>query len=290
MPGALLVRAVFGALVLATVGAFFITQRLKGSTPVVTRVRLQAHLSPNGDGRKEAAALRFDLPEPREATVSIVAASGVEVRRLVEGRRLAGGRDFFSWDGRTDAGGVAAEGLYRVRVALPSEARAVLSAGAARLDVTPPRPRITAVREAAGRGAEIRFVGRSSSRPVVRVYRSDGPGEGSAEARHRAAPAKQVDRFRIPKGAQTARWSGMVDGRPASDGNYAFAVTVRDTAGNVGSAPGRLPPTADEAPPGTGLSISRLAVSGPLEPVEAGATAAPWREAPPARLKGGRPK
>ncbi len=264
MQSTLLVRAVFGALVLATVGAFFITQRLKSSAPVVERVRLQAHISPNGDGRKDEAMLRFDLPESREVTVAIVDSSNEEVRRLADQRRLGRGRHFLSWDGRTDAGGVAAEGLYRVRVALPSEARAVISSRAVLLDVTRPAPRIVSVRPIPGRGASIRYNGRSASPPLFRVYRTD---------RGNAAEAVEVARFRAEEAARTARWDGLVDAHPAPEGTYAFAVTIRDPAGNVGSAPEVLPPTPEGAIEGSGVSVTRVAVSGPLEPLAAGADA-----------------
>ena len=264
MPSALLVRAVFGALVLATFAAFFITQRLKSSAPVVERVRLQAHVSPNGDGRKDQATLRFDLPEPREVTVAIVNSSNEEVRRLADERKLGRGRHVLSWDGRTEAGGVAAEGLYRARVALPSEARAVVSARPVLLDLTRPAPRIVSVTPIPGRGASIRFSGRSARPPLFRVYRTD---------RGDPSEAVEVARFRAEEGARTGRWDGLADGRPAPEGIYAFAVTVRDPAGNVGSAPKLLPPTAEQATEGSGVSVTRISVAGPLEPLAAGADA-----------------
>lgn len=265
MPSSRLVRAVFGALVLATVAAFFITQRLKSSAPVVERVRLQVHVSPNGDGRKDRAALRFDLPEPREVTVAIVDSSNQEVRRLADERRLGRGRHFLSWDGRTDAGGVAAEGLYRARVALPSEARAVVSPGPVLLDRTRPTPRIVSVRPIPGRGASVRYSGRSASPPLFRVYRTD---------RGDLSEAVEVARFRAERTARSGRWDGLVNGRPAPEGTYAFAVTIRDPAGNVGSAPELLPPTPDGAREHSGISVTRVALAGPLEPLAAGAAAA----------------
>ena len=46
-----LVRAVFAVLVVATIGAFFLTQQLKGEFPLVIRFATKpAHFSPNGDG------------------------------------------------------------------------------------------------------------------------------------------------------------------------------------------------------------------------------------------------
>ena len=51
----LLARGVFVLLALATVAAFFITQRLKTSDPVVDRLAIPLVISPNGDGRKDTA-------------------------------------------------------------------------------------------------------------------------------------------------------------------------------------------------------------------------------------------
>ena len=135
----LLVQVVFGALVAATIGAFFLTQWLKGSAPVVERVRLEARFTPNGDGRDDRAALRFDLPEARAVTVSMIDEDYEEVRRLVDDEDLAAGRHHFQWDGRTDEGIVAEQGSYRVRVVLPSEARAVVSPHSVFLALEPAR-------------------------------------------------------------------------------------------------------------------------------------------------------
>lgn len=232
MPSPLLVRGAFGLLILATVGAFFITQRLKASSPAVERVRIQALVSPNADARRDTALLRFDLPEPRNVTVSIVDAATEEVRRLVDDRPLGRGRQRLVWDGALDSGQIAADGSYRVRVTLPSEARAVLSPRSVRLDVTPPVPRIVAARPPALDPAlpeplfrvRLRFSGgRSSTPPQVRVYRVGG------------RRPEEVAQFRGGRGSDRAVWDGrMSDGRRAPPGTYAFRVSIRDRAGNLG--------------------------------------------------------
>ena len=50
-----------------------------------------------------------------------------------------------SWDGRTDAGSVAPDGLYRVRISLRHEGRSVTVQEQMILDTTPPKPVVTAV-------------------------------------------------------------------------------------------------------------------------------------------------
>src|SRR3954471_24663402 len=79
-----LARVVFLVLVAATVGAFFVTQRLKRSGPVVKRLALPLYISPNGDGRKDDARITFNLPKGDRVTVDVVNANGDEVRRLID--------------------------------------------------------------------------------------------------------------------------------------------------------------------------------------------------------------
>ena len=51
--------------VVATVGAFFVTQQLKGEFPLVLRFATKpADISPNGDGFRDSTEVGFDLSEP----------------------------------------------------------------------------------------------------------------------------------------------------------------------------------------------------------------------------------
>lgn len=274
-------RAVFAVLVLATVGAFFVTQRLKTSTPVVERVFFHQYVSPNGDGRKDRVRMRFDLPQDDRVSVEVVDERGESVRELAEavprgtdrdGIRWRGESGLVVWDGRTDAGAVAADGIYRLRVTLRGEGRAVTAPRELTLDTAPPRPAVAAVSPptfvpgAPGpRGrVRIRYSGPQDPAPLFRVYRTDLP---------HGAP-RLAAAFRGPRFRATAEWDGTTSGGgPAPDGVYSFAVTVQDKAGNRGSAPAVLPPTRATALERTGASARYLAASGPLIPVGAGAVA-----------------
>src|SRR4051812_42974199 len=79
-----LALVVFLGLVLATVAAFFVTQRLKRSTPVVRHIQMGVYISPNHDGRKDRAKIRFVLPKADRVTISMTDAGGDEVRRLAD--------------------------------------------------------------------------------------------------------------------------------------------------------------------------------------------------------------
>jgi hypothetical protein len=96
---------------------------------------------------------------------------------------------------------------------------------------------------------------------VIGVWRTDG------------GKALQVDGFDAHRGRHVALWNGLVNGRPAPAGSYAFSVTVEDHAGNKGSVPRRLPPTRREAVAHGGLAVQYFTVSGPVVPVKPGAIA-----------------
>ena len=111
-----LARVVFLALVAATFGAFFVAQRLKGSPPVV-QLHGQRWLSPNGDGRKDSAALTLRVREADVLTADLVDAAGNPVRRLVTERPIRPSAPVrVTWDGRTDDGTRVRPGLYWARL------------------------------------------------------------------------------------------------------------------------------------------------------------------------------
>ena len=62
-----LTAGVFAVLVLATIGAFFVAQRLKNAPPVVGEIGIRPVFSPNGDGRFDGprVTLRRKASPPR---------------------------------------------------------------------------------------------------------------------------------------------------------------------------------------------------------------------------------
>ena len=256
---------VFALLVAATGAAFFVTQRLKTSDPVVKRLALQRFFSPNGDGRKERAGISFQLPKGDRVTVDVVDDDGDRVRRLADGRRLRAGTHRLSWDGRNDRRRLPDDATYYVRVSLREQGRAVTGPRGIVLTTEAPRPRIVSVtpgRVAAARRVPVtvRFTGPAVVRPVFRVWRTDGS-------------VREVDRFTIPRGQHVGTWDGTVAGRPAPEGTYAFSVTVQNRALIQGTAPAALPPTRAGARPGTGVRIAGPEAILPVESVTAGAVA-----------------
>ncbi|MEA2492253.1 MAG: hypothetical protein QOJ29_164 [Thermoleophilaceae bacterium] len=261
--------ALFALFVVATGGAFFATQRLKRSTPIVTRVFFYQWIGPECRCSKSHVTLRFDLPKAQRVTVSLVNRDGKVVRTFADDLFLSKGTHPFPFDGRASDGQVVPDGPYRLRVGLREEGRSIVAPRVLHVDTRPPRPRIVAVTPptvvpgSSGRRARarIRFKGPANPAPEFAVWRTDG------------GKAQQVAAFKGRRGRETAAWDGLVNGRPAPEGSYLISVTVRDKAGNKGSVPAALPPFRTEAARRSGVAVSYFTLNGPLVPVQAGGIA-----------------
>jgi N,N-dimethylformamidase beta subunit-like protein len=249
---------VFAGLVVATFAAFFVTTRLKRAAPVIEQLTFRRSFSPNGDGRFDTAVFAFRLRRSDEVTVSMVTRDGDQVRTLAEDVFLErGARHGFRWDGRTDAGRVAPDGEYHLRVGLRNQGRTVTSSRKLFLDTVPPRMIVRYVSpdsispdgEGHANTATLRFTG-PSRRARLLVYRTD------------LAQPRLVARREIPRGDTTTRWDGYVTGGGAAPtGSYLLVVRAQDAAGNVG--PRQVPPPPERVRGHPGLTVSYVAASGP---------------------------
>lgn len=264
-----LVRVVFALLVLATAGAFLLTQVLKTDMPVVLRfATAPKSISPNGDGVRDRARVGFDLSEPAEVSFSVIDQNGNDVRELVDDRELAGdAKHRFTWDGRDDDGNVVPDGIYRLRVVRRKEGRRLDSFKEVAVDTRRPRVELAAAQpgvvdpsNARRVAVRIRYRGPRTAHPEFRVWRTDD------------GPPRIVDRFRGDD-TRSGVWNGRtISGDYAVDGDYAFQARVRDRAGNEALAPPGVP-SAAKARPGTGVAVRRLTLEGPGGVVPAGAVA-----------------
>jgi hypothetical protein len=117
---------VLGVLAVATVTAAIAVQRRKDEPALVRDVHVTRTFSPDGDGVRDRARIRFEPGRRDRVSLTILDARGRAVRHLVRGRRKRAGRPLRArWGGRTDAGALAPAGVYRVRVRLPRRGRAV---------------------------------------------------------------------------------------------------------------------------------------------------------------------
>ena len=257
-------RVVFALLLAASFGAFFVAQRLKGAESVAEITSVSRFFSPNGDGRRDVNRIAFTVKEAGRVTVTIVDRDGERIRRLAEGIDARPGTPVrVTWDGRTDTGVRAPDGLYRMQVGLRRTGRTVVAAGSFNIDTTPPRPVVLSVTPPiAGPvpGAfEIRARGVGTRRaPRFRILRTD------------VTPVREVARFRGRKGSRRGVWDGRVDGAPAPPGTYMVVVAVRDRSGNVGTAPAALPPVRGQVRGKPGITVRQITAQPPLVPVRAG--------------------
>lgn len=255
----------FIVLVGATFAAFFVAQRLKGEPPVVQVGGLTRYFSPDGDGRRDVNRFRLRLREADEVAVDVVDRDGDAVRRLADGAEVGPGRRLpLAWDGRTDDGGRAPDGPYRMRVTLRQEGRSVTVPRTTVVDTTPPRPLVREIDPGPIVGpvpgpVRIHFGAVSSTSPTrLTIFRTDG------------GPPREVAQVVQEAGKRSAEWDGRVDGEPARPGTYLVQVTTRDRAGNLGSTPVEMPPQVGERRGTPGLTVRALAAAPPLRPVTAG--------------------
>jgi hypothetical protein len=270
-------RIAFGVLVLATVGAFFVTQKLKSSPPVIVRPQFSPDppvLSPVAGARVPRVTFSFWILHSDDVDVSIVDADGTIVRRLASGtylpRKL---RRPYHWNGRGANGRAVPDGRYRVRVALRHQGRTIDLPETIAVDSRAPRPRVTAItpQGATGpaflpqqgvAGVTIHLRGTEGRQAQLAIYRTD------------VTPARLLDTVTIPPRRATVTWDGTLGGAPAPAGTYLMALRVADRAGNAGSSPPQLPPRAagngHPVAGRAGVTIRYLAASPPLAPVAPG--------------------
>jgi hypothetical protein len=131
-------QIVFGVLAVATLCAIVVAQRAKDAPALVRRVTVTPLVTPNGDGYRDVAKIRFTLGRPDTVDVAVVDDRGATVRRLVAARPVRAGRQMrLKWDARTDRGAPAAPGAYRVRVTLRRRGRSLRLQRPIRLSARP---------------------------------------------------------------------------------------------------------------------------------------------------------
>ncbi len=270
----------FGALVVATVGAFFVTQHLKVSTPLLAGFPrpVPGTINPYGGvtcsgpgGPIDHSRMRISfylLHRSDTVDVYVVNSQGTIVRTIASGRHLTiKRRTGFTWDGREDNGTIAPDGTYYLRVALIHQGRTVeISNNSGPEPVTvktiPPRPVVTSVSPSlipmGHTPVTIKYSGTEKRAATVVLYRTDLPGDPVVKS--------------FQAGVRHASWNGQINERPAPPGTYLVGLRVTDAACNVGKFPDVMPPVPGSTPH-AGVTVRYLAAEPPLAPVAAGSTA-----------------
>lgn len=121
--------AAFGALVVATVAAFFITQHLKVTTPLIagqTYGMTPHNIVPTSRSCPAVTTYFHVLHHADSVNVYIVDRSGRIVRTLARNVPGAIKQNLqFTWDGRLPNGAPAPAGLYNFRVTLVHQRRTI---------------------------------------------------------------------------------------------------------------------------------------------------------------------
>ncbi len=241
--------AAFAVLAAATIGAFFVTQHLKVTTPLiqgfprpVPGVINPLHGVPCGRFNSGSATISFYLQHRSDdVVVDVVNGAGDIVRTVATGRHMR--KDVrnpdgvFHWDGRLASGRAAPDGTYYFRVALLHQNRTVdLTDVPVQVKTAPPRPVITSVSPLAISSSgtarvRIHYAGNENRGGTILLYRTDQRGR-----------PRLVKSFLTPWKGQTAVWDGTILGRPAPPGTYLVGIEVTDAACNTGRFPARVPP------------------------------------------------
>ncbi len=245
----------FGVLVVATIAAFFVTQHLKVTTPLiqgaprpVPGVINPLHGVPCVGGRNTGSTtISFYLQHRSDdVDVYVVNAGDEIVRSVATGRHMR--KDVrtpdgvFHWDGRLSDGRVAPDGTYHFRVALLHQGRTIdLTGVPVEVKTVPPRPVVVSVSPSTiptasgGMDVTIRYAGNENRGATILLYRTGVTGE-----------PRLVKTFLTPWKGQTAVWDGRILGRPARPGSYLAGIAVTDAACNTGRWPAQLPPSPAE--------------------------------------------
>jgi flagellar hook assembly protein FlgD len=288
--------AAFVALAIATVGAFFLVQTLKVSTPFISGLPSPhpTEINPVSGGtcaipsgkRHRLKATDFRkmtisfllLNKADDVTVQMVDGAGHVIDTIARAVPMSlNTRRGFVWNGHLADGRVAAAGRYYVQVTLIHQKRTIriTSQNTGQLEPVTvedaPSPiKVVSVKadgvepavlpQPSGRPVAIHFTVVGTHRPTVRVYRTDVSG----------AP-QLVDTFHATS-LRTAFWNGTTSaGMPAPQGTYQIAVSARDRACSVSRFPATVPAAAGSTPH-DGVTVRYLAAQPPMTAVHAGST------------------
>jgi len=293
--------AVFAALVLATVAAFFVTQHLKVTTPLINGLPRPFPAAFNPISGRTCASehpphrlidyrrVRFSFYLQRrsddvglyvisEQTGEIVATVAAD-RHMRLGVRNPDG--VFSWNGRQDSangysnGAFAPDGTYYFRIALQHEGPTIdWTQDPFRIITTTPHPRVTAVVVTGSAAPSTGPAVISPPAGSVTIHFSPGAYRSAFIQIYRTDPpgtARLVKSFRVRGASGVAIWNGLIGGRPATAGTYLVGMAVTDQACNPARFPVVVPPPAGLTPH-AGVTVHYLGATPPLTPVSASST------------------
>jgi FlgD Ig-like domain len=126
-------------LLIATAAAFAITERLKLVKSPVYGTQVSKRLSPTCGCARGKARISVKLRHGDDVTLTILDERRHVVRTLAAGEFWPRGTVVFTWNGKTDSGLRAADGVYRPEIHLARQRRTILLPNPIVLDTRPPK-------------------------------------------------------------------------------------------------------------------------------------------------------
>ena len=207
-------------LLVSTAAAFAITEHLKLIKSPVYGTLVSKELSPVCDCRQSKATIRIRIRHRDHVTVKVLDSSGDTVATLASGVAEPPRQHLrFDWDGHTDAGDQAPDGVYQAEVHLANAHRTILLPNRIVLDTGTPAVL------SAGAAKPVLFAGRGRS--VAIRYAFSEPANAVVYLRGR-----QIIRGRPTRQRYRVKWSGTLGDRPLPAGKYVLSIGARDAAGN----------------------------------------------------------
>jgi hypothetical protein len=225
-----LTTATLVGLLIATAAAFAITERLKLVKSPVTGTLISKVFSPTCGCARGKANISIKLRRGDSVTIEILDSKLRSVRLLVGSQPVPRGRSVFRWDGRTNFGERASEGVYRVQIHLERQHRTILFPNRIVLDISPPqvldahpsRTQFSPDGDQLGDTVSIRY--RLSKQAAALIYLGD----------------RRIIRSHSHKPEGSVIWTGHLDGAVLKPGTYTLTVGAVDLAGNVTPAADRV--------------------------------------------------
>jgi flagellar hook capping protein FlgD len=212
-------------LLVATAAAFAITEHLKLIKSPVFGPLVSKTFSPACHCLTDRAHVSIRLRHSTVVTVTIVDSHQKTVATLAYKQPEPKGRAHWPWDGRTDAGTAAPDGVYRPEISLPHRTY-LLVANRIVLDTIAPK-----VLSARG-GKTVLLAGPRRSVAIRYDLSEQAHALVYLDGRRiiRGRPIRQRDKV---------KWAGTLGGRPLPPGSYVLSVGAQDDAGNVTPAASR---------------------------------------------------
>lgn len=209
---------------MATAAAFAITEHLKLVKAPVTAPVVTRYVSPVCGCATSRATVSVKFRRPTVVTVTIVDAHAHTVATLASNQSVPRGRSKWAWDGRTDAGTRAPDGVYRPEISLAHRAY-LLGVDRITVDTTVPK-----VLSASTRGVLI-----IGGKKGLRIHYAFSEPANALVYLH----GQRVVLGRPTRPRDEVRWSGRRAGRVLRPGRYVLTLAARDAAGNETPPSGR---------------------------------------------------